>query len=129
MCYGKFFFLCFASLRIFCCISFSPIKQLDVSTPVVQEETVDSPAPSNVSGRTDGMEVSTETMTRQHTSQILTDLLPEGQGTAVFGVKSFFCLLYFPRKKDSIIISSSTDRSQSSSSIIVFKIQIANKEI
>lgn len=125
----SFFFLCFASLRIFCCISFSPIKQLDVSTPVVQEETVDSPAPSNVSGRTDGMEVSTETMTRQHTSQILTDLLPEGQGTAVFGVKSFFCLLYFPRKKDAIIISSSTDRSQSSSYIIVFKIQIANKEI
>lgn len=100
----SYFFLCFASLRIFCCISFSPIKQLDVSTPVVQEETVDSPAPSNVSGRTDGVEVSTETMTRQHTSQILTDLLPEGQGTAVFGVKSFFCLLYFQGRRTPLLL-------------------------
>ena len=105
MYYGKLiFFFCFASLCIFCCISFSPIKQLDVSTPVFQEETVDSPPPSDISGGTDGtdgMEVSTEPVTRDHTSQLLTDLHPEGHGTAVFGVKSSFFARHLPRKMTS----------------------------
>ena len=61
----------------FCYTSFSPIKQLDVSTPVVQEEAVDSP-PSDVIEDTDVMEVNT-----QH----VTPLQPEVQGTTVFAVK------------------------------------------
>lgn len=69
----------FASENVSSSPSTSPIKQLDVSAPVFQEETVDIPAPSNVSVGTDGMEVSTESITRQRTSQILTDLSPEGQ--------------------------------------------------
>ena len=93
--------ICFASLCILCCTLFSPIKQLDVSTPVFQEETVDSPAPSNLSGETDGMQVSTDdAMTRQHTPQ--TNLQPEAQGTAVLGVKSSFFARYLSRRKNSI---------------------------
>ncbi|XP_020605493.1 protein ELYS-like isoform X4 [Orbicella faveolata] len=73
----------FASENVSSSPSTSPIKQLDVSTPVFQEETVDSPAPSNISGGTDGMEVSAEPMTRQHTSQILTDLQAEVQEATI----------------------------------------------
>lgn len=64
----------------------SPVKQLDVPTPVIQEDTVDFPQ-SNVSGDTDAMEVNTEHMIREHTPPLLADLQPDFQGTTVFGVK------------------------------------------
>ncbi|XP_078375377.1 protein ELYS-like isoform X3 [Oculina patagonica] len=56
--------------------STSPIKQLDASTPVLQEETVDSP-PSDVSGGMDAMDVNKKT--QEHTPQLLTDLQPDVQ--------------------------------------------------
>ena len=120
MYYGKLLFSYFASLYIFCCISFSPIKQLDVSSPVFQGETVDSPVPSNISGETDGMEVGTEPMTQ------LTDLQPERQGTAVVGMlSSFFARHIFQGSRPPLVQRGDCHHR----SMIVFKTQIANKEI
>ena len=47
------------------------------------------------------MEVNTEPMTPQHTSQLLTGLQSEGQGTAMFGATSSLFARHLSKKKNS----------------------------